>query len=151
MPVGIGERLMATQNLEAVSGLVEQINAKGTGIKVAGEWLNVSAYHAIAELPELGQRVDVQVERTDRGVWIQSVEILDGGQIHQLPQAPRRGGGGGRSLAEQRDIRRLSVLKAAAAFCAARPEVKSSEVVQLADRWLAWFEQPERKGGEQAS
>jgi hypothetical protein len=31
---------MATKNLETVSGLVEQINAKQTGIKVAGEWLN---------------------------------------------------------------------------------------------------------------
>jgi hypothetical protein len=44
---------VTTKNLETVSGLVEQVNAKQTGIKVAGEWLNVSAYHALAELPSL--------------------------------------------------------------------------------------------------
>jgi hypothetical protein len=32
---------MANQ-VEIVTGLVEQINAKQTGIKVNGEWLNIS-------------------------------------------------------------------------------------------------------------
>jgi hypothetical protein len=58
---------MATKNVESVSGLVEQINPKQTGLKVAGEWLNVSQYHPLAELPTPGQRVDLQIERTDRG------------------------------------------------------------------------------------
>src|SRR6266851_6147817 len=107
---------MAKQ-IEAVTGLVERLNDKGTGVKVNGEWLNISAYHALADLPKAGQRVEVQVERTDRGIWIQSVEVLDGGQIHQLPIQQRRGGGGnGRTPAELRDIRRLACLKAAAAF-----------------------------------
>jgi len=39
--------------LETVSGLVEHINARGTGIKVAGRWLNVSQYYALVELPKL--------------------------------------------------------------------------------------------------
>ena len=99
---------MTAPTIETVTGLVEQINSKQTGIKVGGEWLNISRYHALTELPDRGQRVDVQVARTDRGAWIQSVSILDGGQVHQLPQQPRRGGGGGRSPAELRDIRRLS-------------------------------------------
>jgi hypothetical protein len=75
--------------------------------------------------------------------------VLDGGQVHQLPIQQRRGGGGGRSPAELREIRRLTALKAAAAFGASRPEVKSSDVLAIADRWVAWVEQPERKGGEQ--
>jgi hypothetical protein len=120
--------------------LVEQVNAKGTGIKIAGQWLNASQFHAVT-LPQAGQRVDVQVERTDRGAWIQAVEVLDGGQIHPLPQQPRRGGG--RSPAELRDIRRLSVLKAAAAFGASRPDMKSADVLRVADCWLTWVE----KGG----
>src|SRR5258708_26211415 len=136
---------MAKQ-IEAVTGLVERINDKGTGVKVNGEWLNISAYHALAELPKAGQRVEVQVERTDRGIWIKSVEVLDNGQLHALPVQPRRGGSGGRSLAEQRDIRRLAVLKAAAAFGASRPDLKSADVLKLGDRWVAWVEQPERKG-----
>jgi hypothetical protein len=141
---------MATKNLETVSGLVEQINAKRTGVKVAGEWLNIGQYHPLADLPTPGQRVDVQVEKTDRGAWIQAIDVLDGGQVHQLPMQQRRGGGGGgRSPAELREIRRLTALNAAAAFGASRPEVKSSDVLAIADRWVAWVEQPERKGGDQ--
>jgi hypothetical protein len=128
------------KQLETVSGLVEQVNAKGTGIKVAGQWLNSSQFHAVT-LPQAGQRVDVQVERTDRGVWIQAVDVLDSGTIRPVPQQPRRGGG--RSPAELREIRRLSVLKAAAAFGASRPDLKSGDVLKIADGWLAWVE----KGG----
>ena len=58
---------MSPKNLETVSGAVEQINAKQTGINVNGEWLNISQYHPIAELPRVGQRVQVEIERTDRG------------------------------------------------------------------------------------
>ncbi len=47
---------MTTSTLETVSGVVEQINATGTGVKVPGQWLNISQYHA---LPKLGQRVEV--------------------------------------------------------------------------------------------
>jgi hypothetical protein len=82
-----------------------------------------------------------------RGIWIQSVEVLDGGQIHQLP-TPQRRGGGGRSPAELRDIRRLSVLEAAAAFAASRPDLKSADVLSIAGRWLTWVED---KGGDQPS
>jgi hypothetical protein len=139
------------QILDTVSGLVEQINAKRTGIKVAGEWLNISAYHPLSEIPTPGQRVDVQVEKTDRGAWINGLDFLDGGEVHQLamPQQRRGGGGGGPSPAELREIRRLTVLKAAAAFGASRPDVKSSDVLAIADRWLTWVEQPGSRGGEQ--
>ena len=60
------------------------------------------------------------MERTDRGAWIQAVDVLDGRTIHPLPQQARRGGGG-RSPAELRDIRRLSVLKRAARSAPAVP------------------------------
>ena len=132
---------MTTPTLETVSGLVEQINAKQTGIKVAGQWLNISQYHPLAELPQAGQRVDVQVERGDRGAWIHQVDVLDGGQVHQLAVPQQRRGGGGRSPAELRDIRRLSCLKAAAAFGSSRPDLKSADVVKIAEHWLAWVEQ----------
>jgi hypothetical protein len=35
-----------------------------------------------------------------------------------------------------RDIRRLSVLKAAAAFAASRSDLKSADVLAIAGRWL---------------
>jgi hypothetical protein len=140
---------MAKQ-LDVVTGLVERINDKGTGLRLNGEWANSSQYaNPLIEMPKVGQRVNMTVERTDgRGIWIQSVEVLDDGQIHQLPQQQqRRGGGGGRSPAELRDIRRLSVLKAAAAFGASRPDMKSADVLTLADRWITWVE----KGGDQSN
>ena len=142
---------MAKQ-LELVTGLVERINDKGTGIKVGGEWCNASQYVTPpVEMPKPGQRVNLQVERTDRGIWIQSIEVLDGGQVHQLPQPQRRGGGSGRSPAELRDIRRLAVLKAAAEFGAGRPDLKSAEVLAIAERWLAWVEQLDQKGRDQSA
>jgi hypothetical protein len=74
---------MATKILETATGLVERLNDKGTGIKIGGEWCNASQYvNPPLEMPKPGQRVNLQVERTDRGIWIQSVEVLDGGQIH---------------------------------------------------------------------
>jgi hypothetical protein len=137
---------VTTPTLESITGLVEAINAKGTGIKVAGQWANVSAYHAIAELPKLGQRVEALVQRTDRGLWINRIEVLDDGRIHELPIQLRRGG---RSQSDPREIRRLAVLKAAAIFAASRPELKSADVLTLADRWIAWVQQPERRGLDQ--
>ena len=130
---------------------MERVNDKGTGIKVSGEWCNVSTYHTLAQMPKTGQRVNLNVQRTDRGAWIQSVDVLDDGQIHELPRPPRRNFGFGRSPAESRDKRRLSVLKAAAGFAASRPDLKSVDVLAIAGRWLAWVEEPEQKGGNQPS
>lgn len=139
---------MNSTQLETVTGLVERVSDRGTGIKVNGEWCNASQYvQPPLEMPTAGQRVNLQVERTDRGIWVQSIEVLDGGQTHQLPQQQRRGGSG-RSPAELRDIRRLSVLKAAAAFAASRSDVKSADVLVIAGRWLAWVED---KGGDQSA
>jgi hypothetical protein len=136
---------MTAPTLESITGLVEAINAKGTGIKVAGQWANVSAYHALAELPKLGQRIEAWVQRTDRGLWINRIEVLDDGRIQELPIQQRRSG---RSQSDPREIRRLAVLKAAAIFGASRPDMKSADVLTLADRWIAWVEQ-QRKGLDQ--
>src|SRR5690349_18844431 len=136
---------MVVSNLEPVAGLVERVNPRGIKLLGAPDWLNISQYHPLAQLPIAGQRVDAQVQRTDRGAWINSLEVLDGGQVHDLPRQPRRGAGG-RSPAELREIRRLTVLKAAAAFGASRPDVKSGDVLSIADRWLAWVERSEGQG-----
>jgi hypothetical protein len=122
---------------------VERVNDKGTGIKVAGERCNVSIYHALAQMPKIGQRVTLNVQRADRGVWIQSIDVLDDDQVHELPRQARSNVGSGRSPAGSRDIRRLSVLKAAAGLAAGRPDLRSVDVLAIAGRWLAWVEEPE--------
>ena len=128
---------MPNNGPQIVTGVVESAN--DSGIRIDGSWLNYSRNSPDVPRPVRGQRVTVTSD--DR--WIRALEVLDGGAI----QFPQRRGGGGRSPAELRDIRRLACLKAAAAFGASRPDLKSAEVLMLAERWLAWIEQPERKGG----
>jgi len=134
---------MASKQLETISGAVEQVNSKGTGIRVLGEWLNVSQYHPIATLPTAGQLVEVQIERTDRGPWINSLKI-----IGDAPAPPS-------SSSPDRVSVRLSVLRSAATFAGgyaqSREDVKSSDVLKIADVWLRWALEPEgsyAKGGE---
>jgi hypothetical protein len=130
---------MTTTNGKAVDyvrGTCEQINAKGTGIKVLGEWLNVSQYHPIS-MPTPGEIVDVQVERSERGAWIKTLSIVGATAGVAAAGAP----------ATSRDSAtvRLAVLEAAANFLGqmgqAREEVRSDHVLVLAEKWLAWVEQ----------
>jgi len=132
---------------EPVTGVVEAVSQNGSGIRVAGEWLNFSRHHADVVRPVRGQRVSAQLERTERGAWIVALDVLDGGAI-QLPQ--RRGGF--RSQSDPREIRRLACLKAAAQFasgkCASGADIHSREVLAIAEAWLEWVE---RKGGRDSN
>jgi hypothetical protein len=100
-------------------------------VKVRGERLNVSQFHPLGDMPKRGQRVNLQVERTDRASWIEGLEVLDYGTVQQLAQPHRSTGKCGST--NPRDIR-VAVLKAAAAFAASRQDVKSSDVLTIADR-----------------
>jgi hypothetical protein len=42
--------------------------------------------------------------------------------------------------AREQRIARLAVLKAAAAFAADRTDIKSTDVLTIAERWLQWVE-----------
>jgi hypothetical protein len=120
---------------DQVEGLVEAINDHG--IRVAGEWRNVSKFHPV-DLPDRGARVRVAL---DAKSFIKSVQVLD--------DAPSSAGS---SLSSRDDtITRLSVLKTAASFVAQMGQVhegvKSEHVIPLAERWLAWVEQ---EGGDRS-
>jgi hypothetical protein len=122
------------KQLETLSGAVEQVNAKGTGIKVLGEWLNLSQFHPVATMPTPGEIVECQVERTDRGTWITSLNTIGAIPTSSSPTAP----------SFDQNIR-LAVLGAAANFLGlmsqCREEVRSEHVLMLADKWLAWVEE----------
>jgi hypothetical protein len=130
---------MASKQLVTLSGAVEQVNAKGTGVKLLGEWLNISQYHPITPIPTPGELVEVVVETTDRGQWINSLKII-GAASAGPASAPT----------DQRsvEIRRQVAMKAAAqlvsAFAQTHEEVRVDHVFQLADKILAWLE----KGGD---
>jgi len=122
---------MSSKQLVTISGAVEQVNGKG--IKVVGDWLNISQFHPIYPMPTAGELVEVQAEQTDRGVWINSLKIL-GGAGSAATRAPDR----------DRQIRREVAMKVAAqlvgAFSQCHEEVKVEHVFPLADRILAWLE-----------
>jgi hypothetical protein len=109
---------------QQVEGVVEATNR--TGLKIGGAWVNVSQFHPV-ETPDVGAHVRLDV---DSKGYIRELEVL-GSSAAQSP-----------ALLSDRDerIARLAVLKAAAAFGASRPDMKSADVLTLAERWLAWVE-----------
>jgi hypothetical protein len=115
---------------QQVEGVVEATNR--TGLKIGGAWVNVSQFKPI-ELPDVGAHVRLEV---DAKGFIRELEVLDLGKLSE----PLKSAG---VVSTERDerITRLAVLKAAAAFGASRPDVKSSEVLMIADKWLAWVNQ----------
>ena len=117
---------MTVKQLVTLSGAVEQVNAKGTGIKLLGEWLNVSQYHPVMPMPTPGELVEVQVETTDRGQWINSLRILGGGSSSPS-SAP------GRDV----EIRRQVAMQSAAQLTAAmrRSLARSRSSVTCASSW----------------
>ena len=127
---------MAKQ-LESVSGAVRQVNSKGTGVKVNGldEWLNISQFHPVTTVPTVGELVDVQFERTDKGAWIQSLSIIGASPA-------------GTASAPGPDYRLAAMQTAAQLVCAfsqCHEEVRVEHVFPLADRIFAWLEE---KGAE---
>lgn len=109
-----------------VEGTVEAANGKG--IKVRGQWLNVSQYRPVA-LPEVGEYVRLKVSAKG---FIDSVEVVKA--AHDDESLPST------ATSRDRTISRLAVLKAAAMFGASRPDLRSADVLKIAESWLAWVE-----------
>ena len=79
-----------------------------------------------------GQRIEVQVGRSDRGAWINSLSILEDAQ-----QSPRED--------RTREIRRLACLKAAATFAAGKclgnsTDIKTADVLKVAEAFEQWVQ-----------
>ena len=106
--------------VDAIKGVVEATNPKG--IKVQGQWLNFSKYDQVPR-PERGQVVEVQA----KGGYIKTLTIVSGMGTGDQSHADR-----------QAVITRLAVLKAAAEFLAPRADVKSADVLRVAQSWETW-------------
>jgi hypothetical protein len=119
---------------DLVEGLVESANDHG--IKVAGEWRNVSKFKTV-DLPDRGARVRLEL---DGKGFIKSLTVLDG-----APSSTAGNSSQAETSLRQRTITRLAVLKAASNFLGlmgqSHEEVRSDHVLLLADKWLAWVEQ----------
>ena len=106
----------------SVEGTIETRNDRG--IKVNGEWFNLSKFHVIHDLPPVGALIRAEV---DNKGFLKSVEQLDERTAAAVSDREER-------------IARLTVLKAAANFAAPRVDIKSADVLTIAERWLAWVE-----------
>ncbi len=95
---------------------------------MGGQWWNYSQYHADVLHPERGQTVELAL---GRGGFIRQVTLVDGNSAHAESSFQPAG-------TRERTIARLAVLKSAAAYCAARPDAKASDVLKVATAWEAW-------------
>ena len=113
------------------TGRVVSVNPKGLKLEGHDTWANYSKFAVGIVAPERGDTVSVTV---DKAGFVRSVTLLDG----PLPVAG--GSDAARALPTDKDrtITRLAVLKAAAEFGAARPSLKSGEVLAIAESWERW-------------
>lgn len=120
---------------ETVEGIVASVNERG--IRIGEDWFNVSKFKPL-DLPERGARVRVSV---DLKGFLSAITVLE-----HTPATP--------SVSRDTTITRLAVLKAAANFIGllsqTHDDVKSEHVLLLADRWLAWVDQPAPNHSEEA-
>ena len=113
---------------QRLTGRVVSVNPKGLKLDGQDIWLNFSKFATDLVPPARGQTVTLTL---DRQGFVRAVEALAG------PKEPSHGRS---ATTSQRDatITRLAVLKAAAAFGASRPDLKSGDVLRIADSWLTW-------------
>lgn len=127
---------MAMSLSTTYTGQVASVNERGLRLAGHESWYNVSRFASSFELPERGATVTVTV---DAKGFLRSCEIVDG-------PAPIRGASDASAArtelsgASARDvtITRLACLKAAADFASGRHDLKSGEVLRIAESWERW-------------
>jgi len=107
-------------------GIVASVNPKGLKLEGRESWLNFSKFAPDVVPPSRGQAVSITL---DRGGFVRAIESANGvSRILDTNAGPSK----------DTTITRLAVLKAAAEFAAGRPDVKSGDVLAIAERWEAW-------------
>ena len=116
---------------ETVTGRVVSVNPKGVKLDGRADWLNFSKFAPDLVPPMRGQHVTLTLYRQG---FVRAVEATSG------PQELATGHRGNLHAGVQKDrtITRLAVLKAAAEFAAARPQLKSGDVLKIAASWERW-------------
>ena len=107
-----------------IVGLVAAVNPNGIKLEGRDGWVNFSKFAAGLVPPQRGQRVTVQL---DKSGFVRAIETAEG-MATTVDTGPSR----------DTLIIRQCAIKAAAEFCASRPELKSSDLLALAERMEAW-------------
>jgi len=124
-----------------VTGRVRSVNPKGLLLEGHTDWLNISRFAVGVVLPEKGAAVAVTL---DKAGFVRSVDVVDGSVGANGHDAPRIDAQRVSAPSEKdRTITRLAVLKAAAAFGASRPELRSRDVIAIAAVWERWVLSPD--------
>ena len=108
-------------------GRVASVNPKGLKVEGHVDWLNFSRFAPNLVPPSRGQAVSVTLDRSG------FVRAISPAAPTDVPQAQ----GGGLASRETAIIRQTCI-KAAAEFAAGRPELKSADLLALAERIEAW-------------
>ena len=117
---------MTTSNgqlADVIEGLVESANDHG--IKVGGEWRNVSKFKPV-DLPDRGTRVRLEL---DAKGFIRDLEVLDSKLSEPLKTV---------GVDRDRTITRLAVLRSAVQLAAGRADLKSTDVLKIAELFEVW-------------
>jgi hypothetical protein len=117
---------------QLVTGIVRSVNEKGLKLEGHESWFNVSRFAVGVMLPERGASVTCTL---DKAGFLRAVAPSDG-----VAPSPVRGGSDAPAAPSQKDrtITRLAILKAAAEFAAARPSLKSGDVLKIAESFERW-------------
>lgn len=120
-----------------ITGRVVCVNPKGFKLEGHDDWLNWSRYATSPVAPEKGETITVVV---DKQGFVRHVE----GSVATNGHAPARIDAQGRSGGTDKDrtITRLACLKAAADFASSRHDLKSGEVLRIAESFERWVNRP---------
>jgi len=112
---------------ETVAGVVSAVNPKGLRLEGRDGWLNFSKFAGDLVPPRRGAHVAVTL---DGQGFVRMIVPHDPDRDHDARQSPTAG--------RETAIIRQTCIKAAAEFCASRPELKSAELFALAERMEVW-------------
>ena len=119
--------------VEHLDGIVQSVNDRGVHLVGEDTWRNFSKYAGTLATPAQGQHVRLGL---DGSGFVRELQVLD----------PRAAAAAPAPGSHDRLALRLRVLEIAAAtvgqFAQAHEEVRTEHILPLADRLLAWVEQP---------
>ena len=106
-------------------GVVAAVNPNGIKLEGRDGWLNFSKFAPGLVSPSRGQRVTV---RLDGQGFVRAIETADAA----VPM-------GNTGPSKDQTITRLACLKAASEFSAGRADIKSGDVLRIAESWEVWI------------
>ena len=107
-------------------GVVTAVNPKGFKLEGRDDWLNFSKFAADLVPPSRGQAVTVTLDGLG---FVRAIA-----PAAAAPDAQQQASAGRETL-----IIRQTCIKASAEFCASRPDLKSADLLALAERMEAWI------------